>query len=127
MRFKAHPTSPLAKKSRRGFRGYPLATVVFYGPVDKHATKAAVGVVTHQGAEPQMHRLFAEQGDARTDPVVNSEILKIVESNGVKSVLSTEGILGCPHEEGIDYPEGTACPRCPFWAHRNRFTGKFVP
>jgi hypothetical protein len=29
-------------------------------------------------------------------------------------------MLGCPHEEGIDYPEGEACPACPFWAGRER-------
>ena len=27
-----------------------------------------------------------------------------------------------PHEEGIDYPQGEACPQCPFWANRDRFT-----
>jgi hypothetical protein len=30
------------------------------------------------------------------------------------------------HEEGIDYPEGEACPRCPFWAGRDRWTGQSV-
>jgi hypothetical protein len=32
-------------------------------------------------------------------------------------------IIGCPHEEGIDY-EGATCPACPFWAGRDRWTGK---
>jgi hypothetical protein len=27
-------------------------------------------------------------------------------------------------EEGIDYPEGSKCPECPFWADRDRFTGE---
>jgi hypothetical protein len=31
------------------------------------------------------------------------------------------GIFGCPHEEGIDYPNGGVCPRCPFWAEHDRF------
>jgi Extended Signal Peptide of Type V secretion system len=31
---------------------------------------------------------------------------------------------GRPHEEGIDYPEGSTCPRCPFWAHRDRWSGE---
>jgi hypothetical protein len=30
---------------------------------------------------------------------------------------------GCPHEEGVDYPEGEACPDCPFWAGRSRPIG----
>src|SRR5712692_4405008 len=31
-----------------------------------------------------------------------------------------DGIIGCPHEEGIDYPEGKSCPQCPYWARRAR-------
>jgi len=27
----------------------------------------------------------------------------------------TNGVIGCPHEEGIDYPLGEDCPFCPFW------------
>jgi len=27
----------------------------------------------------------------------------------------TDGIIGCPHEEGIDFPVGEGCPYCPFW------------
>ena len=32
-----------------------------------------------------------------------------------------EGIIGCPHEEDIDY-QGPVCPKCPFWANRDRWT-----
>ncbi len=42
---------------------------------------------------------------------------------GAKSVVMTDRIIGCPHEEGIDY-EGPTCPDCPFWAGRDRWTGK---
>jgi len=34
----------------------------------------------------------------------------------------TDRIIGCPHEEGIDYPEGQKCAQCPLWASRDRFT-----
>jgi hypothetical protein len=33
------------------------------------------------------------------------------------------GIFGCPHEEGIDYPEVESCSQRPFLAGRNRATG----
>jgi hypothetical protein len=33
-------------------------------------------------------------------------------------------IIGCPHEEGIDYPEGTSCPECLYWEGRDRWTGQ---
>jgi hypothetical protein len=39
------------------------------------------------------------------------------------SVVMADRIIGCPHEEGIGY-EGATCPACPFWAGRDRWTGK---
>ena len=36
--------------------------------------------------------------------------------------MTSDRIIGCPHEEGIDYPMGRTCPRCPFWAGIDRFT-----
>ena len=124
VRFKHRSDSPLKKKARRGFRGYPAATIAFYGPDNQRASKAAVGIVPAEGAEPAMERLFAEEGDARTDPAIGARILRLLQDHGVKSVIMTDGIIGCPHEEGIDYPDGEVCPQCPFWAHRNRFTGE---
>ena len=26
----------------------------------------------------------------------------------------------------VDYPEGGVCPQCPFWAHRDRWTGDVI-
>jgi hypothetical protein len=43
----------------------------------------------------------------------------------VKTVAMTDRIIGCPHEEGIDY-EGPVCPHCPFWANRDRWTGEVI-
>ena len=38
----------------------------------------------------------------------------------------TESIIGCPHEEGKDYPDSQVCPQCPFWGNRDRWTGEIV-
>jgi uncharacterized protein len=35
--------------------------------------------------------------------------------------------VGCPHEPGVDYPPGSVCPLCPFWAARPRSTTKESP
>ena len=35
MRFKRRSNSPLKKRARHDFRGYPVATVAFYGPDDQ--------------------------------------------------------------------------------------------
>ncbi|MBK9964299.1 MAG: hypothetical protein IPP07_05110 [Holophagales bacterium] len=44
--------SRLAKRSRRGFRGFPAATVAWYGPDDTRAARVVVTIVPSRGAEP---------------------------------------------------------------------------
>ncbi|BFG80249.1 hypothetical protein PTKU46_82830 [Paraburkholderia terrae] len=115
------------EKSRHGFRGYPVATVAFYGPDDTRATKVSVGIVTHEGADANpVERCFCETSDARTDPEVNEAVVRFIEQHGARSVAAIDRIIGCPHEEGTDYPEGETCPLCPFWAHRDRWTGEII-
>jgi hypothetical protein len=119
MRFKHR--SPLKKKARRGFEGFPLATIAWYGPDDQRASKVAVGIIIEEDGDPQaLERWFSKDGDIRQDRVVGAEIQQFIRSQGAKSVVVTDGILGCPHEEGIDYPDGETCPQCPFWAGKKR-------
>jgi hypothetical protein len=118
---------PLRKMAQRGFRGYPVATVAFYGPDDKLATKVAVGIVLGDDEEPaELERWFSETTDVRRDPVIGAEIVQFIKDNDVKSVAVTDRIIGCPHEEGVDYPEGESCSQCPYWKGRDRFTGDLV-
>lgn len=117
----------LAKKRKKGFRGYPVATVAFYGPDDQRATKVSVGIVPSEGAEADpLERWFSETTDARIDPEITEAIVRFIDQQGAKSVVTVDRIIGCPHEEGIDYPEGEKCPQCPFWANRDRWTGEVV-
>ncbi len=114
----------LKKKARRGSRGYPVASVVFYGPSDKLASKVVVGITAEQGAEVEpLERWYSPDLDARANPLVLKSVLQFLETNSVKSVLMPDRLLGCPHEEGKDYPDGETCPHCPYWANRDRFTG----
>ena len=111
----------------KGFRGYPVATIAYYGPDDKKATKVAVGIVPSEGAEPDMlKKWFNEDVDIRKDRNTNEEIIAFIKEIGVKSLAMADRIMGCPHEEGVDYPHGSKCPKCPFWAIRDRFTGKII-
>ncbi len=121
------PKSPLEKKARRGFRGYPVATLAFYGPNDERASKVAVGIVAAEGTEAHpLERWLSEQGDVRNDPTIGEQILAFIRQHDAKTVVVSDRIIGCPHEEGTDYPEGEVCPRCPFWAHRDRWSGEVV-
>lgn len=118
-------TKALRKKADHGFSGYPVATVAYYGADDKLATKVAVGIVAGDDQDPiALERWFSNGADLRRDHEVNEKIMGFIRAQAAKSVVIADRIMGCPHEERIDYPAGEKCPRCPFWANRNRFTGE---
>ena len=113
----------LRKKAKKGMRGWPVATIAFYGPNLSQATKVAVGIILSENAEPlEVQDWKIENGDVRTDPDIAREMLDFIESHRALSVVMTDGIIGCPHQQGIDY-EGEWCPVCDFWRGRDRFTG----
>lgn len=115
------PRKWLDKKSKLGFRGYPVGTVAFHGPDDQHASKVAVAVIVAPDTEPAaLQRWFAESGDVRNDAAIFEEIALFLRGHEGHTVTITKEMMGCPHEEGIGYPEGEACPECPFWAGRAR-------
>jgi hypothetical protein len=114
----------LSKRAKKGFRGYPVATVALYGPDSTVATKLTVGIVPTENAEVNdLRRWFSEVSDIRNDIEVAEQVLAFITDTGARSVVMTDRVIGCPHEEGIDY-EGPTCPHCPFWAGRDRWTGE---
>jgi len=120
------PLKRLRRKARQGMRGWPVATIAFYGPNLSQATKVAVGIVPFENAEVAAMRDWkVDHGDIRADSGIAREILEFMEKHGALSVVMTDGIIGCPHQEGIDY-EGEWCPVCDFWHGRDRFTGQMV-
>lgn len=92
---------------------YPIGTVATYGPDDKTITKMAASVIPHENAEPIVMRWVAT--DVSTNPRVQQEIKDFFLQHGVKQVAACQGNMGCPHEEGEDFPDGEDCPFCPFW------------
>ena len=99
----------------------PRATLAFYGPNDRMATKAVLGIFLREGDEPIVHRYFTGDADARYAIAIQESILARLREHNVRSLIMMEKIFGCPHEEGIDYSVGESCPRCPFWKGRDRF------
>ena len=106
--------------------GYPLATLAHYGPDDTRASKVVVGIiVSDRNPDPtELRKWFSDASDARTDQTITAELLAFLKERGVQRIVTLDRIIGCPHEEGIDYPEGETCPQCPFWADVDRFTGE---
>lgn len=116
------PITILRKKSKAGDNGLPRATLAFYGPHDKLATKAVLGIfLTDNDDDAIIHRYINENKDARYAIPTQEAILARLREHEVKSLVMVERVFGCPHEEGIDYPEGESCPSCPFWKDRDRF------
>jgi hypothetical protein len=124
MKIGHQPEKWLRKKAKQGMRGYPVGTIAFYGPDDQRASKVAVSFIREEGAEAELRRWFSETADVRADETILAEIAGYLRQHLVRSVAMVDGIIGCPHEEGIDYPMGTACPRCPYWKGRDRWTGQ---
>ena len=118
----------LEKRGRlKTFRGYPLATIAYYGPDDSRASKVAVGILDAKDNIIEMRRWTSETADVRKDEGISQQIVEFLDRHQVQSVAMTDGLLGCPHEEGVDYPEGESCPKCPYWEGRDRFAGKIPP
>src|SRR5580700_11233364 len=102
----------LRKKAKKGLRGWPLATIAFYGPNLSQATKAAVGIIPSENAESEEIRDWhVLHGDIREDVSIGQEIVEFIKKRGARSVVMADGIIGCPHQEGIDY-HGEWCPVC---------------
>lgn len=114
----------LNKRVRKGNKGFPIATVAFYGKDNKTATKLVCATIPHQGAEPEIIKKWFSETDIRKSETTLNEVLNFIDENNVQTVSMVEEILGCPHEEGIDYPEGESCPKCLYWKGRDRFTGE---
>jgi len=116
----------IAKKARKGIKGHPVATIAFYGPNNSVATKLVYGIVKTEGAEADPMKKWFSEKDLRKSESIFGEVLAFIEENEVKSIGMFEQIIGCPHEEGVDYPEGESCPKCIFWKNRDRFTHEII-
>jgi len=101
---------------------FPLATICFYGPNDKTPVKIAVGIVNKPGGETVALKRWVGT-DVTTNPKVKQEILKFIKEHQAKQVVMPEGVIGCIHEEGLDYPKGMDCPYCLFW--KGKKTSRF--
>jgi Protein of unknown function (DUF1186)/SEC-C motif len=60
--------------------------------------------------------------DVRHDPTIAADVADFLREHDVTESVTSERMMGCPHEEGVDYPMGRTCPRCLFWAGTDRFT-----
>ena len=108
------PTITDIRGRQRDGPQFPMGTLALYGPDNVCTTKIAAAVKINENAEMILRRWVAT--DVTTNPKVHQEIQDFFKEYGVKSVAASSGNMGCPHEEGEDFPVGEDCPFCPFWA-----------
>ena len=84
----------LEKKARRGFRGYPLATLAFYGPDDRRASKVVASIMEDGNDEAvRMRKWHSEEADVRHDAEIVAEVMAFIEEFGVLSVAMPDRIV----------------------------------
>ena len=80
-------------------------------------------ILTGNNQPDFLERWFSDdQSEVRNDPAIGEQVLAFLKAHAPRSTVVADRIIGCPHEEGIDYSEGASCPQCPYWAGRDRFT-----
>jgi hypothetical protein len=103
---------------------YPLAIIALYGPDATRATKLVASVVKDRrnpGAD-ELQTWTVDSGDIRQEASIAEQVDAWLRLHRVGDTVFSDRIIGCPHEEGVDYPMGRTCPACPFWANIDRFT-----
>lgn len=81
----------IAKQVKKGFKGYPLIAIAYFGETPELATTVSVQFIAEEGAEPQ-EQTFTAQHDAREDETIQTVLLKIIERADAKSVVETPGV-----------------------------------
>ena len=102
---------------------FPIGTVALYGPDDQRTTKIVAGVILNENAEPILKRWIGTK--VTEDPKIQNELKDFFDRHGVTSVAAADQNMGCPHEEGEDFPVGEDCPFCPYWKGRQGSNAPF--
>ena len=93
---------------------HPVGTLAYYGPDNVTTTKIVAGVFSSaDAAEPIIRRYVAS--DCLLNDRIQRQVSEFFADHGVKTILNPAGKIGCPHEEGKDYPKEGDCPFCPYW------------
>lgn len=97
---------------------FPMAAIAYYGPDNQTATKAVVAILGENQQIIKSMNWSIRSDDIRQDGAIAAQIKDFINAWQIKKIVIAEGILGCPHEPGIDFPTGEDCPLCPYWASK---------
>ncbi len=75
----------IGKRVKRGFHGYPMISIQYFGPSETLATNVEVGFIDQENAEPMLET-FNSETDIRKDETVQTTIIKIIDRVDAKTV-----------------------------------------
>ena len=81
----------ISKRVKRGFHGYPIISIQYFGPSETLATKVEVGFIQEENAEPMLET-FNSETDLRQDETVQTTIIKIIDRVDAKTVTLDENV-----------------------------------
>ncbi|MFT4653028.1 MAG: hypothetical protein ACI82S_000671 [Patiriisocius sp.] len=81
----------LAKQIKKGFKGYPLIAIEYFGDKPNCATQVLVQFTLEEDSEVQEER-FSSQTDAREDETIQTALIKIIDRANANSVTQTDGV-----------------------------------
>ncbi|MBN27334.1 MAG: hypothetical protein CL578_20130 [Alteromonadaceae bacterium] len=87
---KAHKR--IEKRVKRGFQGYPMISIQYFGQSSDLASKVEVSFIEQEGA-PAMAESFNSSNDIRQDETVQTTIIKIIDRVDAKTVTLAETVL----------------------------------
>lgn len=102
------------KKVVKEKKEFPIGILAYFGPDNKTISKIVAIIVERPNADPLLRKWI--KYEILSDPSVAAEIGQYFLDHDTKDVVIGEGVLGCPHEEGVDFPKGEDCPQCPYWS-----------
>lgn len=82
----------LTKLHKRGYHGYPLIEIQYYGSSPLLATKVEIIFTGEEGAQ-SFSESFSSQTDIRLDEVLQTTLLKIIDRAQAKTVVVQESVL----------------------------------
>ena len=81
----------IAKQVKKGFDGYPLISLAYFGATTEVASKVEVTFLAEEGATAQV-QTFSSNSDAREDETIQSVLVKIIERAEPKTVTEVAGV-----------------------------------
>jgi hypothetical protein len=81
----------IAKQVKKGFNGYPLVSLEYFGTTADLATEVVITFVLEEGAEPQEQK-FVSKNDAREDETIQSILIKIIDRADANTVTEVRGV-----------------------------------